>query len=1320
MKRLSLSTIAILLVGVFLVLPVLSVTDGNPYKTLILPGEERGLRNLATGGTASATFYQTKSEVCPPSNVNDGDVTTRWSTYGADSFTPHAISIDLKKECGIDLLNLLFMDVRRSFTFDVYVTHEPLIENSKIKAGQMPILSGQKGQGSSPDSPTFTTVDFNRTVTGRYVTLNIVSSSSNSAGDNPVVAMYEFAVMGKPLSSEGDEIVSFLPIGDIFVPAGTALSSLSLPQTAQAELADGRVESLQIRWEMTTGQSVSETTELTGIPVIPEGLEVKNSQNRKACLQVKVCESEPDGRMQYSLNEDWRFCKGDLAGGEAKDLSESAFAYVSLPHTWNAQDGADGGNNYYQGPGWYRRTLRWYMGNASQRVYLYFEGVSRVCEVFVNGQSIAVHKGAYTAFYADLTNALAKGDNQIAVRVDNTITEEVATLVGDFTQYGGIYRDVSLIVTGQTHLDTSYGSENFDMIPVSVSKNSARIEVAATIKNDSGVSVEAQAGFVFRVPKQGSLVWIEEIPRDLLPFEPDDMTSPDGEILYQLNRKLTLEPYEKKEVRFTFDLSSPRLWNGLSDPFRYEGEMTVTVGGKVTDSVRDYCGLRTFSVDASKGAFLNGVSYNLRGVSRHQDRAGLGSALTQKEHNEDFALIYEMGANAVRLAHYPQSDYFYSLCDQYGILVWAENAFVNHVGGDGTYEAPDATRALFMENVREQLTELIRQQINRPSIVVWGIQNEVDPSYVSFMKSFCRELTELCHTLDPTRPVTQATANGSNSGWPSDLICTNLYPGWYYSDYTQLKRYIDTFRSQANGRPVGISEYGAGANYEQHCEGIPAVVCKADIPFQYEEYQAEAHESYLSQIAQMDYLWCTFVWNMFDFGSDARNEAQISGINNKGLVSFDRAVKKDAFYLYRANWSKLPTLHICSSRFTLREKKEIAVKIYSNCDQVTLYVNGTPAGTVLSDQTEQSTVFIWDSIRLQGGRNEVRAVGTIQGQTVKDEAVWYYLVPESDFYKIDSQSRTITIPSTGALVQNLARDLKGMENAQATAYDSARKTEIKSGPVREGMILQIVSDGKSAEYVFTRTNIAKGARADASFEQSGHEAKMATDGSLASYWSTYGTTSLPQSITLDLGDVYPIAELKLMFFGSGRVATYDVYVSENGPNPDKVLISNAKGHGYGASGGLSEDARYESVLLPEGTSGRYIKVVVKGSEPAVTLAAIWEIEVYTSLQGSVHAPDDLMPEVDPMPDDPSDETSDETSNETEKESSPAVSEESETVPVSVPEKESESDKTQSKDSKKGCGSVTGQTFVWLSVLGGACLLLLGKAVRPGDRDKQRK
>ena len=1225
-KKIGLWLLVIVIIGSALATPVTAWAAGQKGNSPALPGEDRGLRNLSLSGIASATFYQTKSDVCPPSNVNDGDVTTRWSTYGAGSLTPHAIMIDLTRECSVEILNLLFMDVRRTFTFDVYVTNDPAIADTRIRSGLTPVLSGQKGQGSSPDQPSYTTLYFDDPVTGRYVTLNMTSSSSSSAGDNPVVAMYEFAVMGLPLSTDGDEIMDFKPSADVFVPVGTDLSALSLPGYAVAELADGRYESVPVEWDRTVGSSGEGTYLLTGTPVIPNGAEIRNSRAVTAKLNLIVGDESRSGRQTYSLNDDWRFYKGKLSGGEKVGLSETDFSYVTIPHTWNAEDGSDGGNNYYRGEGWYRRTLRWYHAADSKKIYLYFEGVSRVCEVFVNGRSVALHKGAYTAFYADITDALVIGENLIAVRADNTITADVATQTGDFTQYGGMYRGVTLVTTDKIHIDTSFGSSNLSILPTEVSADSATIEVSAKVRNDSDVPADAEAVFTFRIPKDGSIEWIENIPASQLPFDPASMTTPDGETVFEKKEIITLQPGKTQEIRFTFLVSNPRLWNGLSDPFRYEGELKILSGSVLKDCVTEYVGIRTFVADPSKGGLLNGKSYNLRGVSRHQDRDGMGSALTEKEHNEDFALIYEMGANAVRLAHYPQSDYFYSLCDQYGLLVWAENAFVNSVGGDGSYESPDATRAAFMDNVRMQLTELIRQQINHPSIVVWGIQNEVDPSYAVFMKAFCTELTELCHREDPTRLVTQATANGSNSGWPSDLICSNLYPGWYYSDYTQLKSYIDKFRAHAGGRPVGISEYGIGANYLHHCEGIPAVVCKADIPYQYEEYQSEAHESYLSQIADMDYLWCTFVWNMFDFGSDGRNEAQVGGINNKGLVSFDRTIKKDAFYLYKAAWSREPTVHICSSGFTLRERSNIAVKIYSNCDSVTLYVNGTQARTITAKEAKQGIVFIWDQIGLKGGRNEVRAVGKLGGETFTDETVWYYLVPTSDYYKIDSANHHITIPSGGAWVQNITRDIGTLANTEMTVYDSDMKAEIRNGPVREGMVLQIRSDEQIARYVFVRTNIAKGASVIASFEQSGHEALMAVDGSLSSYWSTYGTTSLPQSITLDLGKVYPMAEMKIMFFGSGRKATYDVFVSEDSPDPDKILVTGAEGHGYGNSGGLPDDAQYDYLSFPEGTVGRYIKIVVKDSEPAVTLAAIWEIEIFTSLQGSVNAPEDLLPE----------------------------------------------------------------------------------------------
>ena len=1199
-----------------------------------LPGEERGLRNLSTmGGTAIATFYQTNGDICPPQNAVDGDVNTRWSTYAAPQKAPHAIMVDLGRESRIELLHMYWMNPNRTITYDVYVTNEPTITNTTFATDATPVLTGHEGKGCAADNLQFDTAELPTPVIGRYVTLYITAVQSTQAGDTGAcAAMYELYVMGKPADLTGFEITSFRTQSALYADVGTQLSALTLPSTVTATLANGESENIPVSWTCPDyDPDRSATYTFLGTPQPDDTIWATNPDGLTVQKQVILTDISDGGRVEQPLNDGWSFYRGALSGAEKVSYDDSAFTAVTLPHTWNAEDGADGGNNYYRGEGWYRRSLPWRDSYAGKRVYLYFEGVGRECVVYVNGREMGAHRGAYTAFYIDITDALKSGDNIIAVKASNADVKDLYAISGDFTQWGGIYRDVTLVVTGEQHINTDdYGADGLYMTTTNVSPSAASVSVRATVVNDGDTAREISLMYTLGIPATEDITWIDEISTAWLPFDPADMSVPGGEMIYCADTSLTLGAGESYTWEHTFTVQDPHLWNGLSNPFRYIGELQVMSDGTLTDSVSDYLGFRSFEVDPNDGAFLNGVSYNLRGVSRHQDREGMGSAITAAEHNEDFAMIYEMGANSVRLAHYPQADYFYDLCDQYGIVVWAEACFVNDLGGSGTYDNPDQTRATFMDTVRTQIRELIRQQYNHPSIVVWCIQNEVEPAESAIMIPFCTELTALCHSEDPTRYVTQATANGSNSGWPSDLICTNLYPGWYYSDYTQLKSYIDNFRNSAGGRAVGISEYGLGANYEHHCEGYPAVVCKSDIAYQYEEYQAEGHESYIAQIEQMDYLWCTYVWNMFDFGVDHRYEAQVHGINNKGLVSYDRTIRKDAFYLYKANWSDLPTLHITSSRFTYRGANSIPVKIYSNCESVTLYVNGEKIGTLTQEDLAQETVFLWLDVALQNGENTVRTVGTLDGVEYTDEVTWYYASLSSDLYTIDNTEQKITLPATAVRIEDVAKDILCNVDATLTVYAADGETVLHEGVVTDEMMLK-VSLGKDARwYSFIRINLALGAQAIATYEQSGCPATHASDGKETTYWSTYGTSTYPQGIQLDLGTTQELGELRLMLFGDNRNYTYDVYITDEPAleSYDALIptMENLVGRGYGAAGGLPTNAEYERVTLPEGTSGRYITVIVKECDVAgVKLAAIWEIEAYGAIESVSTTPEDDTP-----------------------------------------------------------------------------------------------
>lgn len=427
------------------------------------------------------------------------------------------------------------------------------------------------------------------------------------------------------------------------------------------------------------------------------------------------------------------------------------------------------------------------------------------------------------------------------------------------------------------------------------------------------------------------------------------------------------------------------MWNGRKDPYLYSVKLSLKSKEKTLDELNDQVGFRYYNIDINKGFYLNGNKYPLRGVSRHQDREKIGNALTKAHHDEDFKILFDIGANAVRLAHYPQSEYFYELCDRAGILVWAEIPFVELIGGNGSYENPDDNRKAFFDCTKLQLKELILQNFNHPSIFYWGIQNEVLAEYNNIMIPFSKELHFFAKTLDPYRYTTQATNQKSAYEWTSDLICWNVYPGWYGMNKKSLGKFMDRMKTN---KPIGISEYGAGANYNQQ-ENKPKRI-KHNGQWHPEQYQTICHEAYLKEIDKRDYLWCTFVWNLFDFGSDGRNEGNRPGMNDKGLVSFDRKTKKDAYYLYQAHWSDTHMLYITENRYTKRRKKYNDIKIFSNSDEITLYINGKYIRKKYQSENDLFGRFIWKKCKLNKGENTIKAIGTNGNSNIEKSIIIYH------------------------------------------------------------------------------------------------------------------------------------------------------------------------------------------------------------------------------------------------------------------------------------------------------------------------------------------
>ena len=603
-------------------------------------------------------------------------------------------------------------------------------------------------------------------------------------------------------------------------------------------------------------------------------------------------------RTTINLNAGWTFT--GPAGGPCP---------VDIPHTWNAIDGQDGGNDYWRGTCLYEKTFPKPEFGADQRVYLEFRGVNASARVALNGSEVGSHDGGYSTFRWDVTDFLAE-ENRLTVHVDNSRNDRVYPQKADFTFYGGIYRDVLLLIVHKDHFELDYCGGEGLKITSGVDGRDGRVRVE-TFHRTAGAQVRVKL-----TDAAGKTVAIG--------------TGTD----------------------ITLAVANVRLWDGVKDPYLYTCEVTLVVDGMEVDRVSARFGVRTFHIDPEKGFFLNGHSYPLHGVSRHQDWKGTGSALTREHHERDMALIREMGANTIRLAHYQHDQYFYDLCDQYGMVVWAEIPYISEHMPNGR------------ENTLSQAKELVIQNYNHPSIVVWGVSNEITISTrdKKDMLDNHRALNDLYHELDPSRLTTLACyamcGPFNRSAHITDVVSWNLYLGWYVPGLFLNDLWMDFFHLRYPNRALGYSEYG--------CEAMPNLhSSKPRRGDHTEEYQCVYHEYMLRCFDRHPYLWATHVWNMFDFAADARDQGGEPGMNHKGLVSFDRKTKKDSFYLYKAWWSEEPFVYICGSRYVDRAEEVTTVKVYSNQERVALYANGELVEEKTGDKVFQFQVPLEGTVELE-------------------------------------------------------------------------------------------------------------------------------------------------------------------------------------------------------------------------------------------------------------------------------------------------------------------------------------------------------------------
>jgi len=655
-------------------------------------------------------------------------------------------------------------------------------------------------------------------------------------------------------------------------------------------------------------------------------------------------------REDTRLDSGWKFQLDDPTNAAAADFDDAGWPAVSIPHCWGWEDAMQG-KNYYRGPGWYRRELD-LAPAAGKRYFLWFGAASTVADVYLNGKLLGEHRGGFGAFCFEITRQLsAGGTNLVAVRVNNAPEPDIAPLSGDFSVYGGLYRPVHLIVTDEENFTpTDHGSPGVAWLQTSVSTTQAVLDVTAQISNAA------------RNGRELALV--------------ASVLDADGNRVAGSEEKITPVPGVTAPYFLRVTVPQPHLWNGRKDPYLYRAVVELRAADEVVDSVEQPLGLRFYSVDPDKGFFLNGQPYHLHGVDRHQDRMNKGWAISEADMDEDISLIKEIGATVIRCAHYQHSDYFYSQCDKAGILVWAEIPQVNEINA-----GPE-----FAETSRNQLLDLIRQNVNHPSIFVWSLFNEIREGHADPHREL-QDLRNTAHGEDPTRPVIAATCTEKlpEMNKIPDLLGWNIYPGWYsgWGTKDDFAASLDQRRYDSRSGGFCVSEYGAGANVTQH-EDNPKQP-KTSGQWHPEEWQAIVHENAWAAMKERPFVWGTFVWCMFDFAVSTRHEGGIPGRNDKGLVTYDRKIRKDAFYFYKANWSDEPVLYLTDRRFTERTNAVTNVKIYSNAAKVELRLNGVSQG---EHSGGTNGVFLWPNVTLQPGENKVEARAERAGQSLSDECTW--------------------------------------------------------------------------------------------------------------------------------------------------------------------------------------------------------------------------------------------------------------------------------------------------------------------------------------------
>ncbi len=925
--------------------------------------------------------------------------------------------------------------------------------------------------------------------------------------------------------------------------------------------------------------------------------------------------------IEININEnDWRFrLEKDMEkvpDSQTVPNVKDNWEHVQVPHCWNSKDGADGNNDYVKGKGWYISNIDFTTDTyENKNVYLEIQGACKITDVYVDGNYIGQHEGGYSNFRFEITDYIKKdGLTQVALCVDNRVNS-LMPLSGDFTVFGGLYRDVNIIAVDDSHFDLlDHGSEGVlinQAVIDNVTKNSTIEDVFG---NGGKINIDARVAV-----NSGQKAYMQTVVYDA---NWNEVTR---------NEKIEINgANEIQNINEQIIVNDPHLWNGVNDPYLYNVKVFLyDENNNLKDIVYKKIGFRFYYVDENEGFFLNGKSYPLRGVNKHQDRMDKGYAVSKKDQEEDMAMIADIGANALRLAHYQHDEYAYELADIYGICAWAEIPLVNGM----------MASTHFTESTKNNLEELIKQNISHPSIVVWGIHNEQWPNNGGRINTLLRDLYELSHKLDNSRLVTVATAQSQSAAlsWQSDVSAWNKYFGLYESQdvryfgtwLDQVKEYAqshdsinvtdestgETIKVNVNGK-IGMSEYGVGSNIEYHEENPGYRVGTGFDAYQSEEFQSQWHEIYYKAIEERPWLWGTFVWNMFEFGSDSRSEAGRKGINNKGMVAYDRTLKKDVFYFYKATWSKDPALHITSKRFENRFQDVISTKVYANMDEVELFVNGVSQGVKTASEVEQHK-FMWD-ITLQPGENHVIAIGKKDGKTYVDETTWNRKLHDTvsissnlyNFTYVNDENSTVSGIPAGTKMQDFKGNVNLSNGTSIEIYNSDKSTLLDDdASISYDMWVKAISEDKEhvVWYRVIVQPISRNKTVIVENEKSGEPKENMVDGKTNTAWNSGVALSSqsPQNAIIDLQDLYYVYDTNVLWWDhdtSHRTFTYSVYLSQDNVNWVKVIDQTKSSD---QSSGMSWTNRSFAPQL-----ARYVKIEGISATNSVASMYIREVEVH--------------------------------------------------------------------------------------------------------------